>query len=245
MFPKPRLRFPGESATTPPRSRTTRFHAAAIRRARIVLDCAGAPHRASLRPGSVRMNDSPITEHTTRSLLQRIRIGDMRARADLVARIEPLLRRFARGRVPALLRGQEDTADLVQLTWLKVLDRLDSIDTREPGAFFAYLRATLINALREALRRQARSPIVPVSPSGGMDEANALSKDVAPEDWLAWEQALAGLEPAQRGVVLMRFEFGMSFVEIAQELGQTTDGVRMKFNRAIARMAGAAHADAG
>jgi RNA polymerase sigma-70 factor (ECF subfamily) len=191
------------------------------------------------------MNDSPITEHTTRSLLQRIRIGDVRARADLVARVEPLLRRFARGRVPVLLRGQEDTADLVQLTWLKVLDKLDSIDIREPGAFFAYLRATLINALREALRRQARSPIVPAPQNGSLDDAHALSADVAPEDWLAWEQALAALEPAQRGVVLMRFEFGMSFVEIALELGETNDGVRMKFNRAMARMAGAAHADPG
>lgn len=42
----------------------------------------------------------------------------------------------------------------------------------------------------------------------------------------------------------MRFEFGMSFVEIADELGESHDGVRMKINRAIARMAGAAHADA-
>jgi DNA-directed RNA polymerase specialized sigma24 family protein len=38
----------------------------------------------------------------------------------------------------------------------------------------------------------------------------------------------------------MRFEFGMSFVEIAEELGESSDGVRMKLNRALARMAGAA-----
>jgi DNA-directed RNA polymerase specialized sigma24 family protein len=36
----------------------------------------------------------------------------------------------------------------------------------------------------------------------------------------------------------MRFEFGMSFVEIADEIGETSDGVRMKVNRALARMAG-------
>ncbi len=38
----------------------------------------------------------------------------------------------------------------------------------------------------------------------------------------------------------MRYEFGMSFAEIAAELGETADGVRMKLNRAIARMAQAA-----
>jgi RNA polymerase sigma factor (sigma-70 family) len=191
------------------------------------------------------MTDSPHTQHTTRWLLERIRIGDVRARSDLVARVEPLLRRFARGRVPVLLRSQEDTADLVQLTWLKVLDKLDSIDVREPGAFFAYLRTTLLNALRESLRRHARSRVQPGVDPERAEDAEGLSAEVDPEDWLAWEQALAALSPEHRGVVLMRFEFGMSFVEIGEELGETHDGVRMKFNRAIARMAGAAHADAG
>ena len=35
----------------------------------------------------------------------------------------------------------------------------------------------------------------------------------------------------------MRFEFGMSFPEIAAELGQSADGVRMKLNRALKQMA--------
>jgi DNA-directed RNA polymerase specialized sigma24 family protein len=34
----------------------------------------------------------------------------------------------------------------------------------------------------------------------------------------------------------------MSFAEIATELGESADGVRMKLNRAIARMASAAEA---
>ena len=37
--------------------------------------------------------------------------------------------------------------------------------------------------------------------------------------------------------MLMRFEFGMSFPEIAAELGQSADGVRMKLNRALKQMA--------
>jgi RNA polymerase sigma-70 factor (ECF subfamily) len=176
------------------------------------------------------------TQHTTAWLLDRIRVGDSHARADLVTRIEPLLRRFARGRLPGRLRSQEDTADLIQLTWLKVLDKLESIDAREPGAFFAYLRTVLVNALRESLRREARSPI-----DAGRD-ADLAASDIDLDDWLAWEQSLGMLTPEHRGLVLMRFEFGMSFVEIADELGETHDGVRMKINRAIARMAGAANA---
>lgn len=184
-----------------------------------------------------RMSDATLGQHTTARLLDRVRVGDEQARSDLVARVQPLLRRFARGRLPGRLRSQEDTADLIQLTWLKVLDKLDSIEVREPGAFFAYLRTVLINALRESLRRDARSPI-----EDGHD-VNLVASKVDLEDWLSWEQALASLSPERRGLVLMRFEFGMSFVEIADELGESHDGVRMKINRAIARMAGAAHVE--
>ncbi|MEO8459468.1 MAG: sigma-70 family RNA polymerase sigma factor [Dokdonella sp.] len=183
------------------------------------------------------MSEATHGQHTTAWLIDRIRIGDAKARSDLVARVEPLLRRFARGRLPARLRSQEDTADLVQLTWLNVLDKIETIDAREPGAFFAYLRTVLINALRNSLRRNARSPI-----DEGHD-IDLVGNDVNLDDWLAWEQSLAALSPEHRGVVLMRFEFGMSFVEIADELGETPDGVRMKFNRALARMADATNGD--
>lgn len=182
------------------------------------------------------MSDARHESHTTAWLLDRIKAGDKDARRDLVERIEPLLRRFARGRLPGRLRSQQDTADLIQLTWLKVLDRLDTIEAREPGALFAYLRTMLVNALREALRRDARSPI-----RQGL-ELELAADDGDLDDWLAWEQSLAVLSPEHRGLVLMRFEFGMSFVEMAAELGETSDGVRMKFNRALARMAGAADA---
>ena len=178
------------------------------------------------------MVEDSHSEHTTAWLLGRIREGDDRARVDLVTRIEPLLRRFARGRLPARLRSQQDTADLIQLTWLKVLDKLEAIEVEEPGAFFAYLRTVLVNALRESLRRHARSPVQPAA------EVELVANDVDLDDWLAWEQSLAVLSPEQRSLVLMRFEFGMSFLEMARELGQSPDGVRMKVNRVIARMAG-------
>jgi RNA polymerase sigma-70 factor (ECF subfamily) len=187
------------------------------------------------------MGDSGDVSHTTAILLHRIRGGDSFARSALVARVGPLLQRFARGRVPQLLRHQQDTADLLQITWLRVLERLPEIHTESPGDFFAYLRTVLINALRETLRRQGASPVIG---PGGEDDAAASAAlpaaEVEPDDWLAYEQSLQRLEPAYRALVLMRFEFGMSFAEIAAELGESADGVRMKLNRAIARLAGAA-----
>jgi RNA polymerase sigma-70 factor (ECF subfamily) len=191
------------------------------------------------------MSEITGDEHTTAVLLDRIRGGDVAARAALVARIEPLLARFAHGRVPQLLRHQEDTADLVQLTWLRALDKLPEIETRRAGDLFAYLRTVLINALRESLRRLGRSPIVAGGDVGEVMQSVLPADNVAAEDWLAYEQSLARLGPEHRNLVLMRFEFGMSFVEIAGELGETPDGVRMKLNRAVARMAEAGDDDAG
>lgn len=190
--------------------------------------------------GAIRHLGTATPMHTTAWLLDRIREGDTDARKTLIERVQPLLQRFAHGRVPRQLRPQEDTADLVQITWLKVLDKLELIDSREPGTFFAYLRAVLINALRESLRRHRRSPQAAndgVNDSGDEVLASLPAANVELDDWLAWEQSLAVLSPAHRGLILMRFEFGMSFAEIGAELGESADGVRMKLNRTIARMA--------
>ena len=189
------------------------------------------------------MSESTATQYTTARLLARVREGDGHARAALVARVEPLLRRFAQGRVPQLLRHEQDTADLVQLTWTRVLTRLDQIETQASGDFFAYLRTVLINALREALRRHGRAPVKGDGELAEHAEAMLPADNVDPADWLTYEQSLASLSPEHRTLVLLRFEFGMSFAEIAAELGETADGVRMKLNRAIARMAGAASDD--
>lgn len=175
-------------------------------------------------------------ECTTQFLLGAVRAGDPRARERLIARIEPLLMRFARGRVPQLLRHEQDTSDLVQSTWLRVLGKLDHIALQRPGDFFAYVRATLINALREALRKHGRAPVARDDAEHAGIEDSLPAQGIELEDWLSYEQALAKLSPEARNLVLMRFEFGMSFGEIGTELGESPDAVRMRLTRALAGM---------
>ena len=71
------------------------------------------------------------------------------------------------------------------------------------------------------------------------DQGSALERIVGRDNLLAYEQALAGLSPPHQALVVMRFEFGMSFVEIAAELGETPDGVRIKLNRVLKKMVAA------
>jgi len=170
------------------------------------------------------------SDHTTAFLLERVREGHAAARESLVARLQPMLERFAHGRLPARLRGAQDTVDVIQLTWMRTLDKLEGFEPGHPGAFFAYLREVLLNVIRAELRKRAPESIAPLdSPAA---QAIPLA-GVSAEDWVAYEQALAGLEPERRALVLMRYEFGMSYAEIALELQDTPDAVRMKVNRAI------------
>lgn len=180
-------------------------------------------------------------EHTTAWLLARMRDGDAAARNALYARLEPQLRRWARGRVPApaRLRDGQDTADFVQSALLRSLSRLDVFESKHPGALYAYLRTTLLNVMRDALRALPATERIefealeamPAMPDSML--VAAFGRDAV----LAYEQLLQRLAAEHRELILMRFEFGMSYVEIAEATGETPDGVRMKLNRALRRMA--------
>jgi len=122
-------------------------------------------------------------------LLSHIRDGDSAARDRLIAGIEPLLRNFAHGRVPQMLRHQQETADMMQVTWLKVLEKLVHIQVQERGAFFAYLRQVLLNALRDAMRAQARTPKIASEIGENTLQSVVSAENINPQDWLAYEQA--------------------------------------------------------
>lgn len=171
---------------------------------------------------------------TTAVLMQRIRAGDLAARASLIARIQPLLKQFAHSRLPPHLRRTEETADLLQRTWLRVLDKLPTLEPREPGAMFAYLRVALINDLRDALRQHQRSP--DVTENGEVAVMLTPDDSVSAQDLVEYERCLERLPEALRHLVLMRFEFGMSFSEIARELGEREDAVRMRLKRALKQL---------
>src|SRR5215831_15222191 len=94
--------------------------------------------------------------HSSLALLLRARNGDQDACNELCARYLPRLRRWAHGRLPAWARGSLDTHDLVQDTFIQVLRRLPDFDPRHEGAFHAYLRLTVLNRIRDEIRRAGR-----------------------------------------------------------------------------------------
>lgn len=156
---------------------------------------------------------------STATLLSLVRDGDRDARERLVARYLPLLRRWARGRLPHYARDLNDTHDLVQITLVSALEGIERFRPQREGAFLAYLRTALVNNIRQELRRVSRRSVgEALEPERhGYNDAPVLTDDL-----LDYEAALPKLTPLRREAVILRLEFGMSFAEIAEALGRPT-----------------------
>ncbi|MFN8588357.1 MAG: sigma-70 family RNA polymerase sigma factor [Candidatus Eisenbacteria bacterium] len=181
----------------------------------------------------------PAPLESTALLLARVRDGDGTARERLVERFLPLLRRWASGRLPAHARGLADTDDLVQVTLVRALDKVDTFEARREGAFLAYLRQVLLNSLRDEIRRAKRRPNEPMGERDFASEGpSALEQVVGRDTMESYEAALERLTSAQREAVIMRLEFGYGYARIAEAMGRDNpNAARMLVARALVQLA--------
>lgn len=175
----------------------------------------------------------------TSQLLVLARDGDDEARNRLAQRFLPILRRWAHGRLPASARDLAETADLVQLTLMRALQNIDRFESRGEGAFLAYLRQILLNAVRDEVRRVTRRPGHDgLSEIVSSREPSALEKALGRERMERYEAGLEQLEDRQRQAVVLRFEFGYSFSRIAEAIdAPTANAARMVVSRAVTALA--------
>lgn len=182
---------------------------------------------------------APHGLESTAFLLERVREGDAEARERLVARFLPPLRRWAHGRLPGHARSLADTDDLVQVSLLRALDHVDGFEARREGAFLAYLRRILLNAVRDEIRRSARRPTQDLEAADlPSPEPSPLERQVGRDMLEAYEAALTRLTEAQREAVIMRLEFGYGYAQVADAIGRTTpNAARMLVARALVQLA--------
>jgi len=185
----------------------------------------------TIRPGD-EPNPPPSA---TAILISRAREGDTDAREELFARFLPVLRAWAHRRLPANARDLNETADLVQITLLRALNHLETFESRGEGAFLAYLRAILLNVIRQEVRRSNRRGVheslheTLVSPYASMVE-----RSIGVDQLERYQRALAGLPEEKQHAVLLRIEFGYSYAQIAEALDKpSADAARMMVVRAL------------
>jgi RNA polymerase sigma-70 factor (ECF subfamily) len=191
-------------------------------------------NRSRRRDGS----DQPPSESTS-VLLHRVRSGDEAARERLFARVLPALQRWAHRRLPAGARDLHDTDDLVQVSLARAFHRLDGFESRGQGAFLAYVRQILLNAIRDEIRRAVRLPGREELPEEVVDRGpSALETAVGRDTMESYEHALATLHPDHQEAVIMRIELDLSYQEIAEQLAMpSADAARKMIGRALLKLA--------
>src|SRR3954465_14703004 len=110
-------------------------------------------HEPQKSPGAPPPLDPLLSDEPTIELVIKARAGDRMAVEALLQRCLPQLKRWAHGRLPASARGSIDTGALVQEAALHAIQRLDVFEPRHVGAMQAYLRTSVMNRIRDEIRR--------------------------------------------------------------------------------------------
>jgi RNA polymerase sigma-70 factor (ECF subfamily) len=182
--------------------------------------------------------DVLLSDEPTIELVVRARAGDREAVEALLQRCVPQLKRWAHGRLPMAARGSLDTGDLVQETVLHVLRRLDHFEPRHVGAMQAYLRMSVINRIRDEVRRIGRQPPPVELPEDlSSDLTSPLEAAVQAEAYQRYRDALGQLGPRDREMIVARIEAQWSLAEIATRFSmRTSDAARMAVGRALKKL---------
>ena len=176
---------------------------------------------------------------STLTLLTRARGGDSSALDELFGRYMPSLRRWARGRLPAWARDLADTQDLVQDTLFETFKHVEGFEHRGHGALQAYLRQSILNRIRNELKRAGRRPAASeLDPQLADSTQSPLEAAIGVEAVERYDTALARLSEDDRELVVARLELELSYVDVAEATGRpSANAARMAVSRALVRLA--------
>jgi RNA polymerase sigma-70 factor (ECF subfamily) len=140
--------------------------------------------------------------------------------------------------LPLYARDLAETDDLVQVTLIRAMNRLNDFEVRREGAFLAYLRRALVNAIRDEIRRSRRMPGREAMDPEIEDRGQSVVElTIGREALEQYESALTDLHEEQREAVILRLEFGLTHQQIAEALGKpTANAARMVVARGLARI---------
>jgi RNA polymerase sigma factor (sigma-70 family) len=183
--------------------------------------------------GSALLSDEPTIE-----LVLSARKGDRVALEALLERCLPSLKRWAHGRLPAHARGTLDTGDLVQEAAMHVLARLDKFEPRHVGAMQAYLRMSVINRIRDEIRKVGRRPeTMELTVEPPSDVTSPLEAVIREEAYERYRSALDKLRTRDREMVVARVEVQWTIQEIAHRFGMASvDAARVAVSRSLKRL---------
>ena len=121
---------------------------------------------------------------------------------------------------------------------MHVLARLDKFEPRHVGAMQAYLRMSVVNRIRDEIRRVGRRPeTVELTMEPSSDDTSPLEAALRGEAYERYRSALTKLRPRDREMVVARVEMMWSVDQITQRFRMTSlDAARVAVSRALKRL---------
>lgn len=197
---------------------------------------------------SPRELKTPVTRAEEARLVERLRAGDRAAQTELVLRYQHRLVRQATG----VLRDRALAKDVVQETWLVVLENMDRFEGR--SSLLTWLTGITLNRAKDVRRRRSR--VVPLSsrseatePSDApaatfgsrLAQGELTTESIAESAVLqgqrsrALKAAIETLPPTQRSVVVLELH-GCGSAQTRETLGITDLARRVRLSRARSRL---------
>ena len=185
----------------------------------------------------------------TVELLQRWHAGDRDALGALLRRDLPWIESHVRSRLGTPLRAKLETGDILQDAVVEFLQYGPRFLLADRGHFRALLARIVENTIRAqhdrfSAQRRAMHREEPLPADGilRLDPAAAAtlrpSQAAEAAEWKALVRlALELLAPGEREVLLPRDWDDLSFEEVGRRLGIAADAARMRYHRALARLA--------
>jgi RNA polymerase sigma-70 factor, ECF subfamily len=201
------------------------------------------------RPPSGTMPAPMAAPDDTLVLLRRWHAGERAAIDVLLARDLPWIHDYVHARLGPLLRARGDTGDYVQGAALAALQYTPRFLTANREQFRALVARIVENHLRDAHDHHAAARRHPAQerqlPNDSvLDLDRSLHTDAQPpavaarDEQEAWVRlALELLDPPDRQVLWLRQWQGLEFAAIARQLAVTEDAARMRFQRALPKLA--------
>ena len=119
------------------------------------------------------------------------------------------------------LTGSQNAEELIQQTWLSVLDNADKFDVLSGAGFKSWLFRIATNKVNDHWRSHGREKQVKegLRLVGEEEMPHAGHRIEGTEQERKLRDAIAQLPEGQRQIIMLRYYSGMKFVEIAELLG--------------------------
>jgi RNA polymerase sigma-70 factor (ECF subfamily) len=192
---------------------------------------------------------------TTDNLLRRARAGDAAALGALFAHYRDRLRRMVRLRLDRRVSGRLDASDVLQEAYLDVARRFPEYAAAPAVPFYIWLRALTGQRLIDLHRRHFGAKMRDAGQEvslyrGALPQASSASlaqqllagltsptqAAVRAEMQLKLQEALNGMDPIDREVVVLRHFEELNNVETAAVLGIEPAAASKRYLRAVRRL---------